>query len=403
MKTSLHHAFLAVSLATALAACGSTPTAPQTTGVFTLQPTSASTLTVASGISTPITVQVNAPSGSSAAGLPLSATTDARYCTLDRTSATTDANGNATFNLTPGPIGGVTCTTSVTLLSVNSSRGNIAVNTFIRPLQRVLATPSGVALPSVSASVTDAGNAASTVTISALGNVAALDTAHTYGVYLAKTDVNGIANTVTLVGRISSGATFPVTFSGPANLASSGFNTVGLVLQGTAGISNLSGNALLGGFTVAPLGSSSTTLILPQIGVTNPAPYAVAGASAQVSLTSPNAALGVGNDSLSVVWNGLPLSPTGTRYVVYGSDGKTTTRLGNFSATTSTGTFTFNAPVPANTSTPGTTVTDARANYTRVFVTLEPVSASDGAFPSNQPGPTVVLDGALSSWTQSIR
>lgn len=230
MKTRLHHALLAVSLATALAACSSTPTPPQIPGAFTLQPTSASTLTVASGTSTLITVQVSAPSGSSATGLPLSATTDARYCTLDRTSATTDANGNATFNLTPGPIGGVTCTTSVTLLSVNSSRSNVAVNTFIRPLQRVLTIPAAVALPSVSVNVSDAGNAASAVTISGLSNVAALDAAHTFGVYLAKTDVNGIANSITLVGRVSSGTTFPVSFPGPANLASSGYNTVGLVL-----------------------------------------------------------------------------------------------------------------------------------------------------------------------------
>jgi hypothetical protein len=143
-------------------------------------------------------------------------------------------------------------------------------------------------------------------------------------------------------------------------------------------------------------------LTFPQAGVTNTALYTVSGASAQVSLTSPNAALGVGNDSLSLAWSGLPVSPVGTRYVVYGSNGTNPYRLGSFEANNTSGTFTFNATAPANGGTPGTTIVDARGNYTRIFVTLEPFSSGDAGFASSQPGPSVVLDSTPGSWMQSI-
>jgi hypothetical protein len=258
MKTRLYHSALAISLASALAACSSTQPLPQNSVAFTLQATTPSALTISSSTSTPITFQVSAPSGTSAAGLTLNASTDARYCSLDQASATTDANGTATFNLISGPVGGVNCATSVTLLNVITSRGNATLNTFIRPLQRVLQTPPTVALPSVSVNITDAGPTTSTVTLAAPINLDAPDSAHSYGVYLAKTDVNGAVSGVTFVGRINSNTNFPMSFPGPINLASGGYNTVGLVLQGTAGVTNLGGNALLGNFTPAAGGSSNT-------------------------------------------------------------------------------------------------------------------------------------------------
>lgn len=130
----------------------------------------------------------------------------------------------------------------------------------------------------------------------------------------------------------------------------------------------------------------------------NPTTISLAGVSAQMTLSSPHAALGSANDSLNLRIAGLPALPNTFTYVLWATN----------AASVTTGLDTFrnasNSPIVVNyTATPPTNVgtnspvtpTDNRGNYTRVFVTIEAGSAIPAA-PSSQ----VALDTGSSVFVQ---
>jgi hypothetical protein len=100
----------------------------------------------------------------------------------------------------------------------------------------------------------------------------------------------------------------------------------------------------------------------------------LAGVSAQMSLTSPNAALGSSNDSFNLRVSGLPALPNTLSYVLWATNAAGVTtgldvwrNTGN--APLSIG---YSATPPSNTgSTSPVVPTDNRANFTQVFVTVE--------------------------------
>jgi hypothetical protein len=386
--------------AVSVTACSTTPLSIPAT--LTLNAVSGNNQIASGGAvaAAPLIAQVVSASGG-APGITLSASSDTRFCTVSPASASTDSGGNASFTVTALNITGVNCTTSLAVVGQPTSRGAVNFNTAIRPAQRTLGVVAAPALPSASVAVTDAGAAAGSVTISAASNLPAPDANHTYGVYIAKQDGSGNVSGVTLLGKTSS---FPsAALNAPVNLAAAGFNVVAIALQsiGTGKLENLNNASLITSFTPAPAATANVNLSLLTDGLRIPSAYILpATASAQVALTNPNLGLGVAGDGISVSLSGLPENPSGWTYAVYTTDdAAVTTRLGLFNSNARGGTFNFSSASPSNAAPAPATITDAKAKFSRVFVTLEPVSAGDGGLANSTPGSGVVLDNASSAWT----
>jgi hypothetical protein len=237
----------------------------------------------ASGSSATLNVTASAAAGGSAAGLTLTATLNNGYCTLPSSTATTDANGNASFSVTAGSGGGLSCAVTVSLPSVSAARAALGFNLSIRDLQRALTAPS------------------STLTVPTTPNPTTLD-----------------------------------------------LSTV---------------NALM-------------------------------------SLSSPNAALGSANDSFNLRVSGLPPVPAGYTYVLWATNAASvTTGLEAFKNAANTSvSVSYNAAPPANSASIPTPPTDNKANFTRVFVTVE----SGSAIPA-MPSALVALDTGSSVFVQGLQ
>lgn len=237
---------------------------------------------LAAGSAATLSVNVSSSTGGTAGSVVLSASTNNGYCSLPSSSASTDASGNASFTVTAGSGGGLSCTITVSLPSLNASRGALNFAVSIRAIQRTLTAP-------------------------------------------------------------------------------------------------------VGSLTIATL-PTATTLSL-------------AALTAQMSLSSPNAALGSSNDSLNLRIAGLPPLPNTFTYVLWASNeaGSTTTGLDTFrNASNSPLSVGYNAAPPANTGTTSPAIpTDNKANYSRVFVTIEAGSVIP-ATPSSQ----VALDTGSSLFVQ---
>jgi|GEM_PF-2461013 len=145
------------------------------------------------------------------------------------------------------------------------------------------------------------------------------------------------------------------------------------------------------------LSASSSTLNVP----TTPTATTLdlSKASGLMSLSSPHAALGSSNDSFTLRISGLPAAPAGYLYALWKTDAASvTTALDSFK-NTSNGAVNLNytSPPPTNTGSSSATPVDNRANFSRVFVTLE----SGNTLPAT-PGSLLVLDTADSVFTQSL-
>ncbi len=387
-----------ISSALSLASCSSNTAFPST---YTLNPASNSNQIAASGSSVNVAVQLVDVGGAGVGNIKLSALADVRYCTVSPAGATTDASGNASFSVTALGITGVNCTTGITVVGASTSRATVNFATFIRPAQRGLSVPATVALPNGAATVTDAGAAASSISLSSIANLPAPDSNHTYGVYLAKQDLNGNVTGQTLLGKT---AVLPplAAFVGPVNLASGGYNVLEVALQSVgAGKLDVTNSAsLIGNFTPVAAGTANVTLGVNADGLRVTTPFSLpSGASAQMTLSNPNLNLGVAGDGISLAWSGLPQNPGGYSYLVYATDGAAlTSRLGAFTSNGRSGTFKFESQAPANGAIPSG-ITDLKTKFDRVFVTLEPTSAGDGGTASGTPGTLVVLDNASNAWT----
>jgi hypothetical protein len=380
-------------------ACNSAPGIPAT---LTLNQVSGNNQIGSSGtaVAAPLVVQVVSGAGP-AGGVALTASSDPRFCTVSPATASTDASGNASFTVTALGTAGVNCATAIAIVGQPAARGAVSFTTSIRPAQRALSAVANPNLPSATASVTDAGLGAGSVTVSAVSNLPTPDSNHVYGVYLAKQDASGNVSAVTLLGKTSG---FPsAAFTAPTNLAGAGFNVLAIVLQsaGVGRVDNLNNATLVAPFTPVTAGTASVSLTLTSNGLRLPAPYSLpATAAATVISTNPNIGVGVAGDGISVEWSGLSVAPSGWEYVVYASDaGGTNTRLGTFGSNGRGGTFNFNSPQPSNSTPAPGAITDGKAKFSRVFVTLEPTSSGDGGFASATAGATVVLDNASNAWT----
>lgn len=236
---------------------------------------------VAAGSSAVLSVNVSSSTGGMVGGLGLSATVNNGYCGLVSSSASTDTTGNASFTLTAGSAGGLACTVTVNLPSLNASRAAVNFTVNVRAIQRVL--------------------------------------------------------------------TAPVT---------------SLVIATTP----------------------------------NPTTINLASTTAQMTLSSPNAALGSANDSLNLRIANLPALPNTFTYVLWATNAASlTTGLDAFrNAGNAPVAIGFNATPPANvgTNSPATPI-DNKANYTRVFVSIE-AGSSIPATPSTQ----IALDTGTSVFVQ---
>ncbi len=389
--------FVFLLSAASLSACNSTTSLPTT---LTLNQLSGNNQIASSGAAAPAPLVVQVVSvGGAAAGITVATSSDTRYCTVSPASVATDASGNASFSLTALSITGVACTTSFAIVGQPASRGALNYSTAIRPAQRTLSA-GVVALPSASATVTDAGSLASSVNVSAASNLPTPDANHTYGVYLAKKDASGNVSAVTLLGTTAS---FPLSaaFTGPVNLASSSYNVIAVNLQasGTGKIANFENATLVTAFTPVASGTATVTISLSSDGLRIPAPFTLpANASAQASLTNPNLNLGVAGDGISLTWNALPINPSGWKYALYAGDASgATTRLSAFNSNGQSGNVNFSSPAPANGALPSS-ITDLKAQFTRVFITLEPISSGDGGYASGAAGAVIALDSGSSAW-----
>jgi hypothetical protein len=120
-----------------------------------------------------------------------------------------------------------------------------------------------------------------------------------------------------------------------------------------------------------------------------------------LTLSSPNAALGSANDSFNLRIINLPPLPTGYTYVLWATSAASlTTGLDAFrNATNGPLGLSYNATPPTNSgSSSPATLTDNRANLTRVFVTVETGAAIPAA-----PGTLIALDTGSSVFVQSIK
>jgi hypothetical protein len=390
---------LAIGAVSVTACNTTTPSIPAT---LTLNAVSGNNQIASSGTAAaaPLIAQVVSASGG-VAGVALVASSDTRFCTVSPASAITDLSGNASFTVTALNVTGVNCPSSLTVVGQPTSRGTVNFSTAIRPAQRTLSPVTPLALPGATVDVTDVGAAAGSVTVSAASNLPTPDANHTYGVYIAKQDSNGNISNVTLLGKTSS---FPsVALATPVNLAGAGFNVVAIALQsiGTGKLDNLGSASLITSFTPVAAGTANVSLGLSSDGLRIPSAYTLpTAASAQVALTNPNLGLGVASDGISVTLSGLPENPSGWTYAVYATDdAAVTTRLGLFNSNARGGTFNFNSAPPSNAAATPTSITDAKAKFSRVFVTLEPVSGGDGGLANSTPGSSVVLDNTSSAWT----
>jgi hypothetical protein len=387
-----------IGAALSLASCSSSSSLPST---YTLNPTGSTNQITASGSSVNVGVQVVDASSSGVGNIKLSALSDARYCTVSPATATTDASGNAAFTVTTLGITGVNCTTGITVVGASASRATVNFATFVRPAQRGLSVPNSVVLPTGTATITDAGASASSITISSVANLPTPDSSHTYGVYLAKQDINGNVTGQTLLGKT---AVLPPTaaFAGPVNLASSGYNVLEIALQsaGAGKLDVINSASLIGTFTPVAAGSANATLGVNADGLRVTTPFSLPStANGQITLSNPNLNLGVAGDGISLAWTGLPQNPGGYSYIVFATDATAiTTRLGSFSSNGRSGTFKFESQAPANGALPSS-ISDLKTKFDRVFVTLEPTSAGDGGTASSAPGALIVLDNASSAWT----
>ncbi len=397
MRSWVFLAFAAVSLV------GCNTAAPSIPATLTINAVSGNNQIAASGsaVGTPLVIQVVSSSGA-ASGVSVAAFTDTRYCSISPATASTDTNGNASFTVTALAITGVTCNSNLTIVGQTVSRGTIAFNTFIRPAQRNLSLVSTLALPTATATVTDAGAATGSVNISAASNLPTPDSNHTYGIYMARQDINGNISNVSLLGK-SSSFPLPAALAAPTNLATNGNNVLAIVLQaiGAGRVNDLNNATLVTAFTPVAAGTANVAMTLSAEGLRLPTAYTVSSASAQVTLTNPNINLGVAGDGISVAWTGLPVNPSGWVYVLNTTDAASvSTRVATFNSNGRNGTSNFNAQAPSNSTIPSSIV-DAKDKFSRVFVTLEPLSAGDGGFASSTTGATVVLDNATSLWTLS--
>ena len=387
--------------AVSVTACNTT-TPPGVPVTLTLNAVSGNNQIASSGAvaAAPLIAQVVSASGG-VAGVTLSASSDTRFCTVSPASVSTDSSGNASFTVTALNVTGVNCATSLAIVGQPTSRGTVNFSTAIRPAQRALSPVAPLALPNATVDLSDAGAAAGSVTVSAASNLPAPDANHTYGVYIAKQDLNGNISGVTLLGKTSS---FPsAALAAPVNLAGAGFNVVAIALQsiGTGKLENLNSASLITLFTPVAAGTANVSVGLSSDGLRIPSAYTLpATANAQVALTNPNLSLGVASDGISVSISGLPVNPSGWTYAVYATDdAAVTTRLGLLGSNARGGTFNFSSAPPSNAVPAPTGITDSKAKFSRVFVTLEPVSGGDGGLASSTPGSSVILDNASSAWT----
>lgn len=130
----------------------------------------------------------------------------------------------------------------------------------------------------------------------------------------------------------------------------------------------------------------------------NPTVINLASTTAQMTLTSPNAALGSANDSLNLRISNLPGLPNSLTYVLWATNAADlTTGLDAFrNASNAPLSIGFNATPPVNTGTNSPiTPVDNKSNYNRVFVTIESGSVIP-ATPSTQ----IALDTNSSLFVQ---
>lgn len=147
------------------------------------------------------------------------------------------------------------------------------------------------------------------------------------------------------------------------------------------------------------LSAPSTTLSVP----TTPTPTILdlSAVNALMSLSSPNAALGSANDSFNLRVSNLPPVPNGYTYVLWATNAASvTTGLDAFkNGANAPLSLSYNAAPPTNSasSIPATPI-DNKANFTRVFVTVE----SGAAIPAT-PSALVALDTGSSVFVQSVQ
>jgi hypothetical protein len=202
----------------------------------------------------------------------------------------------------------------------------------------------------------------------------------TLGSNSATTDANGNAS-FNLTAGSGSGLSCSITVSLPAVNASR--STLGF----TVSIRNLQRG----------LSAPNASLNVPT--TPNPSVLDLSKVSALMTLSSPHAALGSANDSFALRVSGLPPAPTGFTYVLWATDAASvTTGLDAFrNASNSPFNVNYVAPPPANTgSISPATPTDNKANFTRVFVTVE----SGAAIPAT-PSTLIALDTGSSIFVQS--
>jgi hypothetical protein len=352
--------------------------------------------------------------GEGVPNVSLHAITDPRFCTLETTSLTTGPDGSAEIGLTAGSLGNITCSSSVNVNGTSASNASVSFSSFVRPLQRALSRPATPALPSLNAIITEPP----ALSFPNLGsaNLPPVDADHAYGVYLATLDANGnvTSGSLKFAGKI---AGTPLAYTPatplPANFLNA--NAIVLVLYGVntpsgtvTNSSFVNSNVLAARFTplTAP-GSSNTTMSIPGTGLNGALePYALpTNLAGLMSLSNSSVNNGLASDTLNLTITGLETSSPNYRFVTYRTDAAGQTvriRTVTIDASTSTTSFSVSLPPLSNATNP-TTIADRRAEFSRVFVTLEPVAVTDKSFPSSSPSPVVVLDtGTGGSW-QNIR
>jgi hypothetical protein len=136
--------YFALALLAPIALIGCQSSSTSSLAVYSLNYASgaAQSQVIAAGSSANLGVNVSVGSGGNVSGLSLTASVNNGYCTLASGSATTDASGNASFSVSAGPASNLSCTVTVGLPSVVTSRGTLGFSVGIRGLQRALTAPA---------------------------------------------------------------------------------------------------------------------------------------------------------------------------------------------------------------------------------------------------------------------
>ncbi len=365
----------------------------------------------------PLRVKVLNSQAQGVAGVRLSVTTDARVCTANPTTLTTDAQGEASFTLSALAATNVACNPAVAIDGgAASARGAVTFTGFIRPGQRELAVPPTLSLPLLDVAVQD--GATSFITLDNFQNLPALDADHIYAVYSFRLEAATTAVTCNrLIGFLDSAdlgggsKTFslPPVAMGTAcggttgSIATMQHNALSLTLQpripASPSTTSLPNPFLLATYTTpAPGGSTTATAESTTYGLFNRQPFQTpSDATGVVVLESPFLSYNHANSRAVITLRGLEPAPPSHFYTLYRqNEAGTIFRLGtvNIAGRTVAASLTATLPTPSNASPPATSLVDQKGEFHRIFVTLEPVAQTEGDFASPNPAPLVVLDTA---------